>query len=96
MPKEELNIGQVLDKMFDRYKLNSKLTEAKLIQNWPRIVGPIIDKHTRKLEVKGKTLYVYVNNPVLKNELFFQRDQILGNCNEFLEEVLLEKIFIGD
>ena len=95
MSNEEKNISQVLDRMFERYKLNSKLTEAKLIQQWPEIVGPLIAKHTDKLELKGKTLYIHVSNPVLKNELFYQREQIMQNCNLHLQEQAIEKIFVG-
>jgi hypothetical protein len=36
-----------------------------------------------------------VDNPVLKNEVFLQRNELLGKVNEYYQKVVAEKIFVS-
>lgn len=95
MNNKEKNIGEVLNKMMDKYRLTSKMHEIELVKVWEEITGVLVAKHTSKLEMRGKTLYVWFDQAPLKNEIFLRRDQLLKAINDRLGENFIEKIFIG-
>lgn len=95
MNNKEKNIGEVLNKMMDKYRLTSKMHEIELVKVWEEITGVLVAKHTTKLEMRGKTLYVWFDQAPLKNEIFLRRDQLLKAINNRLGENFIEKIFIG-
>jgi len=95
MSNKEKNIGDVLNKMMDKYRLKSKFNEIELVKVWEEIAGKLVAKHTTKLEIKGKTLYVWFDQAPLKNEIFLRRDQLLNAINDKMGQGFIEKIFIG-
>ena len=95
MSNKEKNIGDVLNKMMDKYRLKSKFNEIELVKVWEEIAGKLVAKHTTKLEIKGKTLYVWFDQAPLKNEIFLRRDQLLNAVNDKMGQGFIEKIFIG-
>jgi predicted nucleic acid-binding Zn ribbon protein len=95
MNNKEKNIGDVLNKMMDKYKLTSKMHEIELMNVWEEITGKLIAKHTTKLEMRGKTLYVWFDQAPLKNEIFLRRDQLMKTINDRMGVGFIEKIFIG-
>ncbi len=95
MNNKEKNIGDVLNKMMDKYKLTSKMHEIELMNVWEEITGKLIAKHTTKLEMRGKTLYVWFDQAPLKNEIFLRRDQLMKTINDRMGADFIEKIFIG-
>jgi predicted nucleic acid-binding Zn ribbon protein len=95
MNNKEKNIGDVLNKMMDKYRLTSKMHEMELVKTWEEITGTLVAKHTTKLEMRGKTLYAWFDQGPLKNEIFLRRDQLLKAINERLGDNFIEKIFIG-
>lgn len=90
-----IDINSILDNMYKRYHLDSKVIEMKIKEEWGNLFGEIIQKHTSEITMKDKTIYIKVDNPPLKNELFLQRHLIIGKINEHFGEVVVEKIFIA-
>lgn len=68
---DEKPIKQVINELLNAYKLNGKIDELKIWNNWPDIVGVVIAKNTSKLQLKGNTLYIYVESAPLKVNLRF-------------------------
>jgi len=92
---KDISITSVLQQMYKRYRLDAKALETKIQQDWLEIFGPMIKKHTSEIKLKDKTLYLKVDNPPLKNEIYLQRHLVIGKINEFYGEVVLEKIFVS-
>ncbi|MBC7426147.1 MAG: DUF721 domain-containing protein [Bacteroidia bacterium] len=77
----QFTIAEVLEKIISKNKLGSKLTEAWLRENWQKIMGATIASHTNRIYVSGKILNVYLNSPVLKNELSYNRKKVITLVN---------------
>lgn len=92
---KDINIGSILNQMYKRYHLDTKALELKIKKDWAVIFGPLISKHTTEIKIKDKTLYIKVDNPPLKNEIYLQKHLVVGKVNEFYGEVLIEKIFVS-
>ena len=94
--KKDISIGSVIESMYKRYKLDSKLVEIQIIKDWENVVGQLIAKHTTSIKLTNKTLYLQFDNGPLKNEMFLQRDLLIKKVNEHFSKVLVEKIFISE
>lgn len=92
---KEKNISEVIESMYKKYKLSQKIEELNLVQIWEQIVGKMIAKHTSKIELKGRTLYVTFDEAPLKNEMFYRREQLATSINQHLGKTVVEKVFVG-
>jgi hypothetical protein len=92
---KDISIGSILEQMYKRYRLDTKALESKIQKDWGEIFGTMITKHTTEITLKDKTLYIKVDNPPLKNEIYLQKHLVVGKINEFYGEVLVEKIFVS-
>jgi predicted nucleic acid-binding Zn ribbon protein len=93
--QDEKSIKELINMMVDQNKLKPKLMEAKLIEEWPRIVGEPIAKYTEKIQVHKGQLILHISSPALRNELSFQRKVLADlinkelNC-DFIEDVIVK------
>jgi len=94
MYPDEKPIKQVISDLLDAYKLGGKMDELKIVNNWSEIVGLVIAKNTTKLQLKGNTLWIFVESAPLKNELTFHRSIILQKINTFFKKEIVKEILI--
>lgn len=58
--KNEWSIEDALKKMLEDNAIKNKYIEYKIISIWEEIVGAFIKKHTTKILLKEKKLYVHI------------------------------------
>jgi hypothetical protein len=92
---KDISISSIIEQMYKRYRLDTKARESQIKKDWGEIFGIMITKHTTDISLKDKTLYIKVDNPPLKNEIFLQKQLVVGKINEFYGEVIVEKIFVS-
>lgn len=88
----ETTLKDALEKLIGTYKLRGKLQETQLVANWEKVVGKMIDKHTRDLYIKGSKLHVKIDSSVVRQELMYARTQLLDKVNEELGGKYIEDI----
>ncbi|MBX2917487.1 MAG: DUF721 domain-containing protein [Cyclobacteriaceae bacterium] len=71
------HIGQAIQKLLKSYHIKSKFDETNLIASWERLVGKVLAKHTKKLQIRNKVLFVQLDSPSLKNDLVLHKTRIL-------------------
>lgn len=71
------HIGQAIQKLLKSYHIKSKFDEANLIASWERLVGKVVAKRTKKLQIRNKVLFVQLDSPALKNDLLLHKSRIL-------------------
>ena len=62
--------------------LEQPLLAQKMPEAWLKVLGPLVTRYTRDMEVKDGTLYVRVMNAALRQELFEQRFTLVQKLNE--------------
>lgn len=88
-------LGEVIREFLKQYNLEGKIEERKLLNSWPSIVGPMIERHTRNLYIKNRILFVKLDSPALTNELSYAREKITKSLNEAVgSEVIKDVKFI--
>lgn len=61
---------------------------------WEEFFGQHTAQHTRKLMVRNRKLYVYVDNAPLRNQLMMIREGIRKRLNEEFGEEYLEEVIV--
>jgi predicted nucleic acid-binding Zn ribbon protein len=87
-------IGEVLKEYVDSMRISSKLKESRLKDQWEKMLGKNAASLTRKLVIKNKVLYVYLDSSVLRNELLMMRETLMNRINEMAGEELVNKIVL--
>ncbi len=87
-------INEVLGDMIDNYRLKPKLNQTKIREVWAEMMGPQIDRYTKKITIRKNKIFVTIDSSPLRQELSYGRDKILKNLNEVLGEEFLLDIII--
>ena len=78
--------AQTLDSLIGEWIREQGLEQALLAQKmpeaWEKVLGQLVTRYTRDIEVKEGTLYVRVLNAALRQELFEQRFTLVQKLNE--------------
>ncbi|MBO9563983.1 MAG: DUF721 domain-containing protein [Niastella sp.] len=61
---------------------------------WEQIMGKTIAKYTDKIQIYGTTLYITTTVAPLKQELLYQKEQIIQRVNERLGENSVKEVVI--
>ncbi len=85
-------LKSVIREYIDAIGHRRKLKEVSVIADWKKLMGPVISKHTKNVYIKNKTLFVYLDSSVMRNELIMQSERIIQHLNEHTGEKTIEKI----
>jgi len=94
MDPNQKTLKQVLEEAFETMRIKNKVAETRLISSWENIMGKMIAKHTRKIFLSKGKLFIYLDNPALKNELTYAREKIIELVNESAGEELVKEVVI--
>lgn len=78
--------------MLRTYQLEGKLAEMRVIKAWPQVTGKLISRHTRNIYINKKKLFVRIDSPAIKNELFYNRQKVVDLLNQETGEKVIEEI----
>ena len=62
--------------------LEKPLLEHRVVEQWAVVLGPLIARYSRDIEVKDGMLRVRITNAALRQELFEQRFRLIQKLNE--------------
>lgn len=88
----ELGIKEAIDKMLNAYGLNNKLAETKLINSWESLMGSVIAKHTKDIQIKQNQLFITLDSSALRKELSMAKTKIIDMLNDAAGKVIISEI----
>jgi predicted nucleic acid-binding Zn ribbon protein len=88
------SIGEVLQEIIAAYRLKPQMNQAKLAAEWEKLMGKTIARHTTSLSCKEGVLQINISSAPLRNELFYQREQIKQHLNQALGDDFLKEVTI--
>lgn len=62
--------------------LEQSVLDVQIEEVWPRVMGDVVTRLTRSVEVRDGVLYVRVNSAALKTQLFENRFEMVRKLNE--------------
>ncbi len=88
----EQSLGEVIRAFLKTYRMEGKVNEAGLINSWEKIVGPMIAKHTVRMNIRDRKLFVEVDSAALRNELTYAREKIKKALNREAGEAMIDEV----
>ena len=86
------HIKQTIKTLLKKTGLESGVKQQKVINIWKEAVGPIISKNTKPLSITHGVLIVEVLKHTWKQELQFQKTEIIKKINTKLNNKILKEI----
>ena len=74
-------VGAVIAQFLREQGLEKPFLEHKLIEAWPSLMGPLVQKYTGNIEIKNGVLLVQIKSAALRQELFIARHQLIEKLN---------------
>ena len=71
------------------------MDEIKVVNSWPKVVGPFIASHNIDLSIKNHVLFVRVDSDALRNELNYSKSLLLKNLNGLVGKEILNEIVLN-
>ena len=62
--------------------LEQSVLEVQVEETWPKVMGDVVNRLTRSVEVKDGVLIVRVSSAALKTQLFENRFELVSKLNE--------------
>ncbi len=90
----EYNIGDAIKSFLNKSKLRNGVRAVQIEEIWEQLMGKTIAKYTDKIEIVNHTLFIHTQVGPLKNELSFQKVQIIQRINEAFGENIVTQVVI--
>ena len=88
-------LGDLIKEFYEQRRGPDYLDEIKLINSWPKVVGPFIASHTIDLSIKNQVLFVRVDSDALRNELSYSKSLLMKNLNEIVGKEIVKEIVLN-
>ncbi len=89
------HIGQAIRQLLKEYHLKPKFDEANIVASWERLVGKPVAKHTKRIYIRNKVLFIELDSQAMKSDLSFHKNHLIKVIEtEFGKEVLKEIVLM--
>jgi len=90
----EISIGDALNQFLRKSRLKTGIQALQIEEVWAKLMGKTIAKYTDKIQIVNHTLFIQTNVGPLKQELMYQKEQIIQRVNEALGENVIREVVI--
>jgi hypothetical protein len=90
----EISIGEALQLFLSKSKLRTGIQAVQITDVWEKLMGKTIAKYTDKIQIIGTTLFITTQVAPLRNELMFQKENIIARVNETLGGTIIKEVVI--
>ena len=92
--KETKRIDSLLDQFVKGTKLEQGLAEHRLKKSWSELLGTMVARKTKSLQVKNRKLIVYLHSSVVRNELELMKEALIPRLNEAAGMKVIDEIVL--
>lgn len=87
-----VTLKDAIKQMLSVYKISGKMDELSIQKEWEELLGPMIAKRTRKIQLKDRILHVQIESSVLRHELLFAKRKIVQDLNARMGQKLIDEL----
>ncbi len=88
------SISKVFEKVIKKYGMETQIRQNEALFIWEKVVGENIARHTKPEKVSFGKLFIKVDSPVWRNELMFQKKDILNKINSLIKNANIFEIVL--
>ena len=89
-----IKLGDAINQLFKQEKLDVKISQFAIKNNWKDIVGDIIANSTSEVYFNDDLIFVTLSSAALKHELSFKKETIVTAINKYCGYKLVTQIII--
>ena len=82
----------VLEKTLQETGNQEAVTQGRAITLWPKAAGKEISKVTEATYLKNGVIFVKAESSAWRNELIFQKEEIINKINRLLKKKIIKDI----
>jgi predicted nucleic acid-binding Zn ribbon protein len=90
----EFSMQDALKNFLNQSRLKGDVQALQIEEIWEKLMGKTISKYTDSIKIIHQTLFITTSVAPLKNELLFQKDNIIKRVNEALGENIIREVII--
>ena len=90
----EYSIRQLLDIWLkQQFHIHKRILELGVMKAWPKVMGPVVAKHTGDVYIYQGTLTVRLNSAALRQELSYDKSKIIQFLNDEVgQEIVVQLV----
>jgi predicted nucleic acid-binding Zn ribbon protein len=92
MQKEPEKLQGILERIIKGKGWEKRLKEAALLTSWEKLFSPPVSTVAKPLKIESGRLFLQVKEAAWKNELSFQKLEILKKLNSFSGSEIVKEI----
>ncbi len=90
----EFHIGDAMKGFIRKSPLRNGIRAVQIEEIWEQLMGKTIAKYTDKIQIINQKLFIHTAVGPLKNELMYQKQQIIDRVNEAFGEKVISEVII--
>lgn len=90
----EISLQEAIQQFLQKSRLKSGIQAIRIEEVWEQLMGKTIAKYTEKIQIINGTLFISTTIAPLKNELLYQKLQIIERVNEAMGEFTIKEVVI--
>lgn len=90
--KCQVHVGQSLQALVNKVDKNGRLSEARVVEEWNKVVGSHILSHTNNVSIRSGELLVSVDSAVWASELTAMSETLRTRINESIGKEVVKSI----
>jgi predicted nucleic acid-binding Zn ribbon protein len=91
----DTSLGEAIQRLLKVYKLDAKLNEMNVLDQWEEMFGKAVAARTESLKIMNKVLYVKLSSSVMREELMFGKQVIILRINEKAGAEIITDVWFG-
>lgn len=93
-PMSESHIGDAIKGFLRKSPLRNGVRAVQIEDIWETLMGKTIAKYTDRIQIVHDKLFITTSVGPLKNELVYQKKQIIERVNEAFGEKVISEVII--
>lgn len=93
--KNEVKVGEAVEAIMKRYGLYEKYRASRAVEIWENAMGKFIATKTEDVKITGNKLHVRLSSAALRNELKYDKANILNLVNKEIGEEIITELIIS-
>jgi predicted nucleic acid-binding Zn ribbon protein len=91
----EFSMGDAMKQFLQNSRLKSNVQALQIQDVWEKLMGKTVARYTDSIKIYGSKLYITTSVAPLKQELVYQKENILLRVNEALGENVIKEVIIN-
>lgn len=90
----DYTMAEALKQFLDGSRLKGQIHAVRIEEVWEKLMGKTIARYTEKISISGDKLFITTFVAPLKQELLYQKENIIKRVNEALGEESIREVII--